>query len=355
MPSEKQRFNLNDFIAEERVNFAFITPSVAATIDPRTMKKHLRRLATIGEAVKPDFLKRYAPAEDEAQGPEGFVLRDTYGPTEASVVATGSKSITISADGDEILSQRAGNIGKPINCGIFIVDSRDPHKLAPIHAPGEIAIAGPTLANGYWNDGAKTTEAFRTDLEWTKDPTWLEKLGAEVMSRVYLTGDIGRYSEDGDGSIVFMYRKGGYMKVNGLRIDPGEIEAAIIDAGVQVCRGQDLPGPCWERTSVGCYNQAGADGQQEALVCFLAEKETVTSAASSCEKLRLSQDRKVLLQHVAKRLTDVIPEYMVPSLFVMVAQMPFTAAAKLDRRALLGFLDGMEWSEIVEQYSILGD
>lgn len=186
MPTDEERFGLNEFILVERCNFASITPSIAATIDPDIPREHFRRLATIGEAVKPEFMKRFAPAKDEGND---FVLCDTWGPTEASVMNTGTQPITLEADG-QTLSQRAGDIGLPVGCAMFIVSANDPNKLAPAYAPGEIAILGLTLASGYWADEGKTREVFKTDLEWAKDPRWIKLYGENVMRWVYLTGDI---------------------------------------------------------------------------------------------------------------------------------------------------------------------
>ena len=349
MPSEEERFNLNDFILAERCNFAFITPSVAATIDPEIVKKNMCRLAVIGEAVKPDFLRKYAPSSDQSD----FVLCDTWGPTEASVFGTGSEPITIAEDGQTLL-RRAGNIGKRVGCGVFIVSANDPHKLSPAYAPGEIALVGPTLANGYWGDKEKTDSAFRSDLEWAHDKRWTKYFGQAATKRVYLTGDIGRYSEDGDGSVVFMYRRGGYMKVNGLRVDPGEVEAAVVEIGTELSKNAKDPAPYWERIAVCMLEGVSGNEQQQTLVCFLAGSDEAGKPGAGCEVIDLSEQRRELLRRVAKGLKDVIPEYMIPGLFVTVAQMPYTTSFKLDRQALLKSAGGMEWSELVEKFAVDG-
>ncbi|KAK4611932.1 Nonribosomal peptide synthetase gloA [Fulvia fulva] len=335
MPTDEERFGLNEFILVERCNFASITPSIAATIDPDIPREHFRRLATIGEAVKPEFMKRFAPAKDEGND---FVLCDTWGPTEASVMNTGTQPITLEADG-QTLSQRAGDIGLPVGCAMFIVSANDPNKLAPAYAPGEIAILGLTLASGYWADEGKTREVFKTDLEWAKDPRWIKLYGENVM----------RW---GDDSIVFMYRKGGYMKVNGLRIDPGEVEAAVAETGWSYDEDRKDKMLSWSTNVVSVLEHSVGEKEQQMRVCFVAESEAQGKPGAGCAKLKLSAEHTELVQRVAKGLEDLVPEYMVPGAFVLVDRIPYRTSLKMDRKALLGVLDGMDWNDIVKDYAV---
>ena len=351
MPSEEQRFSLTDFVLEERCNNAFMTPSAAATIDPEVPKKHMRRLVLIGEAVKTRFLRQYAPTTNGDQNDECLVFYNSWGPTEASVFATSSAPITVSADGRK-LEPRAGNIGRPLGCGLFIVSARNPNALSPAFVPGEIALVGPTLATGYWRNETETNFAFRTDLEWAKEKRWRDKLGDAVMDRVYLTGDVGRFSEEGDGTVVFMHRRGGYVKVNGFRIDPGEVESAIVEVGETSSKGKAVDAPYWESAVVCALERAVGEVEQQMLVCFLAESELHGEPGAGCEKVRMSEEKKSLLRDVAEGLKHILPEYMTPKLFVSVAQMPHTTSSKMDRAALLGLLDGMDWSELVEVHAL---
>lgn len=358
MPSEEERFKLDEFILAERCSNALLTPSAAATIDPAVPAKHMQGLALIGEEVKPRVLQRYAPRSTDGPDDDRLILRNAWGPTEASVLASGSKPITLGADGFTPV-QRANNIGLPLGCGLFIVSASNPHALAPAYAPGEIAIVGPTLSTGYWEDEAKTKASFRTDLEWAQESRWRKKFGDTVMDRVYLTGDIGRYSEEGDGSIVFMFRRGsGYVKVNGLRIEPGEVEAAVAEAGVKFS-SQDAGSPMsldWHSANVCVLERVVGGVEQQLLACYLAEREqTGHHEGVVNEQQPTSEERRALFRQLDKELREIVPEYMVPRIFVPLKSMPLTTSSKVDRQALIALCDELDWSELVKKYGIDDD
>lgn len=352
VPSEDERFALDDFIEAERPNFAFVTPSIASTIDPAIARRHLLRLSTIGESPSPGFLRRFARRYDD-DSEHGLVLGDTWGPTEASVVCTGS--VPFKLDENETLLPRAGNIGRPFGCSLFIVSPQNPHFLSPAYAPGELALVGPTLATGYFGDEAKTNEAFRTDLAWSQDPRWKERLGEDTMARVYLTGDIGRFSETGDGSVIFMHRRGGYVKINGFRVEPKEVETGIADVGRKISEGKPAAPSCdhvavcvFER-AVDCTGENSST--QQVLACFIANGEG-GKTGDACETLEIDGNSRAMFKEVAKGARDIIPEYMMPKLFVPVSKLPYSTSSKLDRKALLGLLDKMDWNSIAEKYAI---
>jgi acyl carrier protein len=163
----------------------------------------------------------------------------------------------------------------------------------PIGVPGEICVAGIQVGRGYLDRPDLTAEKF------IPDPF------DETGSRMYRTGDLGRYRED--GAIEFLGRIDHQIKIRGVRIEPGEIEAQL------------LTFPNIERVLV-MVREGGASGKM--LVSYVVcGKRFVNNDAELFAKLR---------EHLATRL----PDAMMPSAFVRLDAMPLGANGKIDRKAL---------------------
>lgn len=133
-------------------------------------------------------------------------LINQYGPTEASIYVT---AYDVKPD-DHVIP-----IGKPIsNVKLYILDGNN--KLLPVGVPGEIGIGGVGLAEGYLNEPEKTIEKF------IQDP-YCNKGG----QRIYKTGDIGSWNEDGE--IVFLGRQDNQLSIWGSRIESGEVESMTLE------------------------------------------------------------------------------------------------------------------------------
>jgi hypothetical protein len=209
-------------------------------------------------------------------------LINAYGPTEATVVGT-----LYNADGNTTAHNVP--IGRPIgNVRIYILDKNG--HLVPIGVLGELYIGGDSLARGYWNRSDLTAEKFIPD-SFAKEP------GA----RLYRTGDLARYLPD--GNIEFLGRIDNQVKIRGFRIEPGEIEEAL---------GQHAS---IREAVVGIHEESSGNRR---LIAYVV---AIPGSALSINELR-------------KYLRHKLPEYMVPSVFVMLESLPLTANGKIDRRAL---------------------
>jgi amino acid adenylation domain-containing protein len=204
---------------------------------------------------------------------------DLYGPTEDTTYSTMMK---VEA-GERVM------IGRPVgNTQVYILDEY--LKPAGIGIKGELFIGGDGLAREYWNRPEMTAEKFI--------PNPFSARGGE---RLYRTGDIGRFRAD--GNIEFAGRADHQVKIRGFRIELGEIETVLerhpyIKEAVVVA--QD--------TAVG----------QKRLVGYVV--------AGDGEELRAGEMRR----HLGEKL----PEHMIPSVFMQLAELPLTPNGKINRGAL---------------------
>ncbi len=223
-----------------------------------------------GEALSADLVRRFYKLYDF----EKVTLHNLYGPTECAVDVTYYDCAP--SDTDPV------PIGKPIyNTQIHILDKY----LKPVSTGvmGEICIAGVNVGQGYLNNSVLTNEKF------INNPFREGKL--------YRTGDNGYWRED--GNIIFCGRKDGQIKLNGQRIETGEIESVI-------CELNDID-------SVAVIVKKIQQG--DVLVAFYAGK-------NDCEK--------IIREHCLSRL----PKYMVPGAIERLDSLPLNQNGKLDRKIL---------------------
>ncbi|MEZ0027601.1 amino acid adenylation domain-containing protein, partial [Kitasatospora sp. MAP12-22] len=231
----------------------------------------LRHVVCSGEALPTDLLSRYRHVL-------GADLHNLYGPTEAAVDVTYHRA----AD-----RENGGTvpIGRPVwNTRVFVLD-RDLRPLPPGVA-GELYLAGDQLARGYAGRPALTAERFVAN-PFTPG------------TRMYRTGDLVRWNRD--GALVFLGRADHQVKLRGLRIELDEIATVLAGA----------PGVSWATALV----HERAEGDQ-----FLA---AYLVSDGSCAEAELRA-----------HLAAALPDYMVPSVFVPIDEVPLSPSGKLDRKAL---------------------
>ena len=234
----------------------------------------LRKVICSGEALPYELQERFF-ARLRAE------LHNLYGPTEAAIDVTHWTC-------EQTSGRKVVPIGKPIaNTQIYIVDRNcEP---VPVGVAGELHIAGVGLARGYHGQPGLTAEKFVAN-----------PFSNEPGARLYKTGDLARYLAD--GSIEFLGRIDQQVKLHGLRIELGEIETAL----------SEYP----DVQSAVVVSRKDESGRQRLVGYILPENKPVS----------VSELRRALAQR--------LPDYMVPSAFVVLEELPRLPNGKIDRASL---------------------
>lgn len=271
---------------------------------------HSVRLVIVGgERPSPESWARLGAAIEraEGQGRPPIRLVNGYGPTEVTItsVVCDVRAAGIPPDGRTELP-----IGRPFGaCRAYVVRALDaPSRirkstsgvtltpsLASIEEPGELWLAGPQVASGYLARPEATQAAF------VDDPFARE---TDAHRLAYRTGDLVKLTRHGE--LVFLGRIDRQIKLRGHRIEPAEIESAILT----------------ERSVRDAVVVLAGEAESRALVAF------VTAAGAAI-------DATLLKTSAAKRL----PSVMVPSRFVVLSELPLAATGKVDRDALVTLAD----------------
>ena len=192
----------------------------------------------------------------------------------------------------------------------------------PIGVSGEIYIGGAGLARGYLNRPDLTAEKFIPNPFVSAEDS---KAGKNL--RLYRTGDLARYLPD--GNIEFLGRIDDQVKIRGFRIELGEIESALSQHGdvnqVVVIAREDEPD----------HKQLVAYIVPQDTTLASLEKEAIFSSSSQ-EQFAILKGERIpsLTEDLRNYLAQSLPDYMIPSFFVFIDQIPLTPNGKIDRKAL---------------------
>jgi amino acid adenylation domain-containing protein len=287
---EKDPAEIVAMVAESRATVIHFVPSMLRAflhhleLEPQAVSRiaSLRFVFASGEALTPELAESFNRL---IHAPNRTELHNLYGPTEATVDVTWHPC-------SPLQERYCVPIGRPIaNTRMYVLDTFG-HP-TPIGVAGELFISGVQVARGYVNRPELTAERFLAD-------------PFVPGSRMYRTGDLARWRPD--GAIEYLGRTDHQVKVRGFRIELGEIEAALerIEAVAQaVVRVTELAG-------------------LPALEAFLLPR---PGGELSRPALR-------------RELSEFLPEYMIPSLFYRLDQIPLNASGKADRKILTGTLLG---------------
>ncbi|KAB2570290.1 Nonribosomal peptide synthetase 4 [Lasiodiplodia theobromae] len=308
IPSDADRLNdINGAMRAMAVNYAGITPSVARILEPEVIAA-LYGLGLGGEA---------ASARDvNVWGRETRIIIG-YGPCECTIGCTVNSD---TATGRDYVSIGTGN-----GAAIWIADPNDHERLVPVGAVGELLVEGPIVGQGYLNDPAKTKEAFVEDPAWLVAGHVARGVRGRTGSRLYKTGDLGRYDPDGSGGIVFAGRKDTQVKLRGQRVELGEIESQLLAR---------LPP---ETNVIAEVIVPQGAGGQATLVAFVAFNGAKGSVGVEVEAVQLDDEMRGVLAEADKELAKVVPRYMVPTAYIPVNHVPVLISGKTDRKRLRAF------------------
>jgi amino acid adenylation domain-containing protein/non-ribosomal peptide synthase protein (TIGR01720 family) len=266
-------------LAFARAATVFTVPSLVRRVIPGARERGpqtfagLRAITIGGEVVPPEL------QEDLLDAFPATELDVVYGPTETTIICT-THRVPRSRRPERAL------IGRPLpEVETRVVDARG--ELVPVGVPGELWIGGPGVARGYFRREELTAERF------------VEADGR----RFYRTGDLVRQVAAEGGALEFLGRTDFQVKVRGFRIEPGEVEAAL------------LAHPAVREAVV--VARRGTAGDNQLVAYFVA----VAAGAPPVEELRAF-------------LATLLPEHMLPAIFVPLAALPLNANGKVDRRAL---------------------
>ncbi|QDS33833.1 non-ribosomal peptide synthetase [Brevibacillus brevis] len=259
----------SEYLLRHEVTVATLPPTFVTYLEPENFPK-LKTLITAGSAANWELVHKWSAH---------CRYINAYGPTETTICAT-----TWTYEGQESLPQQVP-IGKPIaNTKVYVLDAHG--HLQPEGIPGELAIAGISVADGYINREELTNEKF------VADPFI-------AGSRLYKTGDMVKWLAD--GSLEYLGRMDNQVKIRGFRIELDEVENVILSQ----------------------------TGVKEAVV--LAKKE---QGGDACLIAYLVWEQPDWNRDLRQELLATLPAYMVPTYIHVLERMPITPNGKIDRKAL---------------------
>ncbi|KAL4874539.1 hypothetical protein BJY04DRAFT_224919 [Aspergillus karnatakaensis] len=311
IPSDLERMNnVASAINRTRANYAFLTPTVANLLRPEQVPT-LRTLTLGGEAPTRENVRTWA---------DNLNLMLCYGPAECSIYCSANPPATQQSN-PAVLGHAIGGL-------IWLVDPTNHDRLAPVGCVGELVVQGAIVARGYLNDAEKTQSAF------IQDPAWMPQTFPSEYRRVYKTGDLARFNSD--GSLSFVARKDTQAKVRGQRVELAEIE-------VHLSESPEIQHAMVAVPAAGPYKSR--------LVCIMSLQELARQGdggyrtSSDVALIEGGSDRSRAAQMasvIEERLSEKLPPYMVPAVWIPLQKIPLNLSGKIDRKLLKGWLEEVD-------------
>lgn len=283
---------LLELIKNEAITYLFLTPTVMATfatVDPDEFPA-LRAICAGGENCTPDLVKHWWSPNRR--------FYNIYGPTEFTMAATLYECTLYDAPLP---------IGKIYdNCQAYVLDEQ--MQPVPIGVAGELYLGGVQIARDYFNRPELTAEKF------VPNPY----VPPENPGKLYRTGDLVTYRAD--GTIVFVGREDGMVKVRGLRVELGEIEAALNEH------------PKVQQVVVDTVKDESGRDQQ--LVAYVIPMGHAGTNGSGINGAGANGTGRLTAAELGQFASEKLPAYMSLSAFVFLQEFPLTPSGKVDRKLL---------------------
>ncbi|AKJ02445.1 amino acid adenylation domain-containing protein [Archangium gephyra] len=284
---------LAQVLAQHRVSTLHLTAGLLTHMVDSQLEamRGLKQLLTGGDVVSPPHVRRVL---EELRIP----VTACYGPTESTTFTSCWRMSEPSQVGTAV------PIGTPIsNTQVYLLDAA--FQPVPVGVPGQLYIGGDGLARGYLSQPELTAERFLPN-----------PFSSSPGERLYHTGDLARWRAD--GVLEFLGRADTQVKIRGFRIEPSEVEAAL------------LRHPSVRECIVLAHEFSAGDKR---LVAYAVPHAGLTLEASA----------------LRTHLQQTLPEYMVPSAFVVLEALPLTPNGKVDRKALPAPHTGQQEEESAQE------
>ncbi|OAR01532.1 hypothetical protein LLEC1_01509 [Akanthomyces lecanii] len=297
VPAESDRNNNPEkSIIDLRANTIDMTPSLARLLSPDSIPR-VSLVIFGGEALRLADVQRW-------WGRARIVHE--YGSSECTQNST--------MNGKAKSPEEVVRIGTGAGLVTWIVDPANHNILLPPGSVGELLLEGPLVGRGYLNDPDKSAAAF------IEPPAWLlrgRKGSTPRSGRLYKSGDLVRYNED--GSLIFVDRKDGQAKVRGQRVDLGEVEHWVrvhIPGATEVVAEVILP--------------RGEHASPTLVVFLRSNRELMDICHCTADTINVVRPPA----EVEEKLAQQLPSYMIPTAFLFMDELPKTATGKMHRSRL---------------------
>jgi myxalamid-type nonribosomal peptide synthetase MxaA len=288
---------LRELITRNRITHVNSMPTQYQLVLDATVPADLIGLRFVdvgGEVLRPALVGEHYSRTPDA------LLCNCYGPTETTIFALVHECAATD------VAAMSVPIGRPIwNTQVYVLDKH--LDIVPPGIPGEVYLGGAGVSRGYINRPSLTADRFIPD-----------PYGQGSGERIYRTGDWARYLAD--GSVSFLGRADEQVKIRGFRVELGEVEAALA-AHPAVAKAAVL---------------ANDDGSRVSLVGYVAPR---GNAELGHDELR-------------SFVSQILPEYMMPSAFVILSSLPTNTSGKLDRKLLPALVPGTSSGNVAAPSSL---